>query len=47
MKTPYGYAKNIHLTGICCLFLASKYQDVWAIPMSNIMKEISHGKFTM
>jgi hypothetical protein len=38
--------QDIHLTGIVCLFIASKMEDIIPLRMSHIRMKIGHGKFT-
>lgn len=38
--------KDVHLIGICSLFIASKMEDIYPIRMSHVKTKISHGKFS-
>ena len=37
---------NMHLIGIACIYIASKYEDVIPIRMNSIYKKIAHKSFT-
>ena len=37
---------DIHLIGMCCIFLASKIEDIIPLRMSNIVNEIGHRRFS-
>ena len=37
---------DLHLIGIVCIFIASKYEDVEAITMNSLIDEIAHKKFS-
>lgn len=39
-------ANDIHLTGICCMFIASKMEDMIPLRMSLITSKIGHNKFS-
>jgi hypothetical protein len=36
---------DIHLTGIVCMFIASKMEDLIPLRMSNIVEKVGHKKF--
>jgi hypothetical protein len=38
--------KDLHLIGIVSMFIASKLHEVYPIKLSNVVKDISKGKFT-
>lgn len=38
--------KDVHGIGITCLFLASKYEDVYSLSSEVISEKISHGAFS-
>ncbi|KRX08325.1 Cyclin-like protein [Pseudocohnilembus persalinus] len=38
--------KDIHLVGICCMFIASKVQDIIQIPFHDVYEQIGHKKFS-
>jgi hypothetical protein len=40
-------SSELHLTGIVCMFIASKYEDVIPILMKTIINKIGHNKFTV
>ena len=52
MDSYYGKRKealpeeDLHLTGVTCMFLASKYEDIEHITMSALVKRIAHDCFT-
>lgn len=37
---------DLHLTGICSMFIASKYEDVVPILMKTVVNKVGHNKFT-
>lgn len=37
--------EDIHLTGIACIFIASKLEDVSPIPMKDIIKNVGKNRF--
>ena len=37
---------DLHLIGVVCIFIASKYEDVEAISMTSLLEEVGHGKFS-
>jgi len=39
-------SSDLHLLGVVCMFLASKYEDVIPILMKTVLLKIGHGKFT-
>ena len=39
-------ASDIHIIGICCIFLASKMEDYHPIMMVNVISMIAHNAFT-
>ena len=36
----------MHLSGVAAMFLASKYDDVYHIPLKDFVSRVSHDKFT-
>ena len=36
---------DVHLIGIVCMFIASKYEDVKMLHMKTIITKIGHNKF--
>lgn len=36
---------DLHVTGIVCMFIASKYEDVIPLLMRTIINKIGHNKF--
>jgi hypothetical protein len=37
---------DIHLTGITCIYIASKMEDIVPLRMSHVKNKIAHGKFS-
>jgi cyclin B len=37
---------DLHLIGITCMFIASKIEDVYHIPLKDFVSRVSHNKFT-
>jgi len=37
---------DVHLSGVAAMFLASKYDDVYHIPLKDFISRVSHNKFT-
>eukprot|EP01017_Pseudomicrothorax_dubius_P017209 TRINITY_DN19505_c0_g1_i1.p1 TRINITY_DN19505_c0_g1~~TRINITY_DN19505_c0_g1_i1.p1 ORF type:complete len:306 (+),score=48.12 TRINITY_DN19505_c0_g1_i1:196-1113(+) len=37
---------DVHLSGIAAMFIASKYEDVYHIPLRDFVDRVAHGKFT-
>eukprot|EP00347_Sterkiella_histriomuscorum_P017039 403350891 len=37
---------ELHITGIVCMFIASKYEDVYPLLMKTVVKKIGHDKIT-
>lgn len=37
--------QDIHLVGIACMFIASKYEDIYHIPLVDFVERIAHNKF--
>lgn len=35
---------ELHLTGISCMFIASKYEDVYPLLMKTVFNKIGHKK---
>lgn len=40
-------ADDIHLIGITCIFMASKYQDVYPLRLKEVKEKIAHNKFSL
>jgi penicillin-binding protein-related factor A (putative recombinase) len=38
---------DLHLTGIVCMFIASKYEDVIPLLMRTVLNKIGHNKFSL
>jgi len=38
-------AKKLHMTGMVALFLASKYQSVFPLPIKALVEKIAHNKY--
>ena len=36
--------EELHLTGITCMFIASKYEDITPLFLKTMVKKVSHGK---
>lgn len=39
------YDEDIHLIGICCIFLASKMEDIIPLHLDQVCEKIAHNKF--
>jgi cyclin B len=37
---------DLHLIGVACMFIATKIEDVYHIPLSDFIKRVAHNKFT-
>jgi len=37
---------ELHLIGVACMFIATKIEDVYHIPLLDFVKRVSHAKFT-
>ena len=37
---------DLHITGIACIFIASKYEDVIPLHMSTVFSKIGHSKLS-
>ena len=37
---------DVHLVGIGCMYLASKYEDIYPLHSKVVSEKISHGAFT-
>lgn len=37
---------DIHLSGICCIYIASKMEDIVPLRMTHVKTKIGHNKFT-
>jgi hypothetical protein len=35
---------ELHITGVCSMFLGSKYEDIYPLLMQTVFKKIGHGK---
>jgi hypothetical protein len=44
-QTPLK-ASELHLVGIVCMFIASKYEEVVPILLNTLIHKIGHDKFT-
>ena len=38
---------DLHITGITCMLISSKYEDVIPLLMKTIVNKIGHGKFSL
>lgn len=38
---------ELHITGITCMFMASKYQDVYPLLMRTVFNKIGHKKISV
>lgn len=46
-KTNTQYSDhNLHLIGIGCMFIATKLEDIYHIPLSDFVNRIGHNKFS-
>lgn len=41
------YDKDVHLIGISCIYIASKFNDIYHIPLETIYEKVGHKKFSM
>lgn len=37
---------ELHTTGVVCMFMASKYEDVYPLLMKTVLTKIGHGKIS-
>jgi hypothetical protein len=37
---------DIHLVGMVCMFLATKIEDIYQIPMKEFVQKVGHDKFS-
>lgn len=37
---------SLHMTGIVCMFIATKYEDIVPLLMRTIVNKVGHNKFT-
>ena len=37
---------DLHLTGVTCMFIASKYEDVYPLHLETVVKKVAHSKLT-
>ena len=37
---------ELHITGIACMFMASKYEDIFPLLMKTVVKKIGHDKIS-
>ena len=37
---------DVHLVGVGCMYLASKYEDIYPLHSKVVSEKISHGAFT-
>jgi len=37
---------TLHLTGVICMFIATKYEDIIPLLMRTIVNKVGHNKFT-
>ncbi len=40
-------SSELHLTGVVCMFIASKYEDVVPLMMRTVINKIGHNKFEL
>lgn len=46
-KTVAHYQdQDLHLIGVACMFLATKIEDIYHIPLGDFVTRIAHNKFT-
>lgn len=38
--------QDLHLIGIVSIFIASKYEEVFAIKLDTVFQKVAHGKFS-
>jgi hypothetical protein len=39
--------QDLHITGVVCMFMASKYEDVYPLLMKTVFNKIGHQKITV
>lgn len=37
---------DLHIIGVSCMFIATKIEDVYHIPLNDFIKRVAHNKFT-
>lgn len=37
---------ELHIIGVVCMFMASKYEDVYPLLMKTVFNKIGHGKIS-
>jgi hypothetical protein len=47
MKKTEVQLEDLHITGIVCIFIASKYEDIYHLDMKCIYRKIGHQKFSV
>ena len=38
---------NVHLIGVTCMFIASKYEDIYPLTSRCVSEKIAHGGFSI
>jgi cyclin B len=36
---------DVHLSGVASMFLATKYEDIYHIPLRDFLTRVAHNKF--
>jgi hypothetical protein len=39
--------QELHITGVTCMFMASKYEDIYPLLMKTVFNKIGHKKFAV
>jgi hypothetical protein len=39
-----GCAGDLHITGVTCMFVASKFEDIYSLKMKTVFEKIAHQK---
>ncbi|CAD8112505.1 unnamed protein product [Paramecium sonneborni] len=45
-NTQY-FDQNLHLIGISCMFIATKLEDIYHIPLEDFVQRVSHNKYSI
>ncbi len=45
-RTSFFSSLDIHLLGISCMFLGTKIEDIYHIPLQEFVDKVGHQKYT-